>query len=104
MSSFESVTIERTANIYFDGKVTSRTVILADGERKTLGIMVPGEYTFNTDQKELMEVQAGSVEVRLPGESDWLSFESGSSFEVPADSAFDIKVHSVMDYCCSYFD
>ena len=104
MSSFENVTVERNANIYFDGKVTSRTVILADGEKKTLGMMLPGEYEFNTAQKELMEVQAGSVEVLLPGESDWLAFEKGSSFEIPANASFGIKVHSVMDYCCSYFD
>ncbi len=102
MSSFDNVSIERAANIYFDGKVTSRTVIFADGEKKTLGIMMPGDYRFDTALKELMEIQAGSVSVRLPGEDDWREIAGGESFEVPANSAFDIKVNEVTDYCCSY--
>lgn len=102
MSSFDKVSIHRLANIYFDGKVTSRTILFADGEKKTLGIMMPGEYRFDTAQKELMEIQAGSVSVLLPGQDDWQSFTGGESFEVPANSAFDIKVDEVTDYCCSY--
>lgn len=102
MSSFENVTVERLANMYFDGKVTSRTVIFADGEKKTLGIMMPGDYRFDTALKELMEIQAGSVSVLLPGEKEWQTFHGGESFEVPANSAFDIKVNAITDYCCSY--
>ncbi len=59
MSEFTNVTVVKKANIYFDGKVTSRTVIFADGVKKTLGVMLPGEYTFNTGAKELMEIQVG---------------------------------------------
>jgi uncharacterized protein YaiE (UPF0345 family) len=104
MSEFENVTIERQANLYFDGKVSSRTVIFPTGEKKTLGIMMAGEYRFDTAARELMEIQAGEVEVMLPGASDWQTFVAGSSFEVPANSVFDIKVLAVTDYCCSYFD
>lgn len=103
MSSFDNVTVERLANVYFDGKVTSRTVIFPDGEKKTLGIMMPGEYRFDTALKELMEIQAGSVTVMLPGAEDWQTFNGGENFEVPANSAFDIKVNAITDYCCSYF-
>ena len=104
MSSFDNVSIERLANMYFDGKVTSRTVVFPSGEKKTLGIMMPGEYRFDTAKKELMEIQAGSVSVLLPGSDDWQTFSGGESFDVPADSAFDIKVAEVTDYCCSYLD
>jgi uncharacterized protein YaiE (UPF0345 family) len=104
MSSFDNVSISRSANIYFDGQVTSRTVQFADGEKKTLGIMLPGEYRFNTDSRELMEIQQGDVSVKLDGQHDWENFTGGSSFEVPASSAFDIRVNSVTDYCCSYLD
>ncbi len=104
MSSFENVSIERLANMYFDGKVTSRTVIFPSGEKKTLGIMMPGEYRFDTAKKELMEIQAGSVSVLLPGSEEWETVSGGESFNVPADSAFDIKVTEVTDYCCSYLD
>ena len=104
MSSFDNVSISRSANIYFDGQVTSRTVEFANGEKKTLGIMLPGDYRFNTDSGEVMEIQQGDVSVKLDGQNDWEHFASGSSFEVPASSAFDIKVNSVTDYCCSYLD
>jgi uncharacterized protein YaiE (UPF0345 family) len=102
MRNFESVSVERVANIYFDGKVTSRTVILPSGEKKTLGIMMPGEYRFDTADKELMEIQAGEVEVKLAGESEWCAYTAGSSFEVEANSTFDIRVKTISDYCCSY--
>ena len=104
MSSFDNVSITRNANIYFDGQVTSRTVQFAGGEKKTLGIMLPGEYRFNTDSRELMEIQQGEVSVKLDGQQDWTDYGSGSSFEVPGDSVFDIKVNTVTDYCCSYLD
>ena len=104
MNTFQNVTIERAANIYFGGQVTSRAVIFPSGERKTLGIMMPGEYHFGTEKKELMEIQAGSVDVLLPGEDQWQTYAAGSLFEVPANSGFDIKVTAITDYCCSYLD
>jgi uncharacterized protein YaiE (UPF0345 family) len=102
MSEFKDVTVVKKANIYFDGKVTSRTVLFSDGTKKTLGIMLPGDYEFGTEDKELMEVQAGRLEVLLPGSDQWQSFAAGSSFEVPAESKFKLKVSETMDYCCSY--
>lgn len=104
MNIFESVTVVRKANVYFDGAVSSRTLRFADGETKTLGIMLPGEYTFNTGKKELMEIESGEVEVLLPDTSVWKKFSGGSSFEVKADALFSIKVHELTDYCCSFLD
>jgi len=102
MSDFTNVTIEKAANIYFDGKVTSRTIKFADGSHKTLGIMLPGDYSFNTDAAEIMEIQAGSMDIRLSGSDEWLTYGAGTRFEVPANSSFDLKVTAVADYCCSY--
>lgn len=102
MSQFEKVTAIREANIYFDGKVTSRTVILESGERKTLGIMLPGEYTFGTGDKEVMEILAGSMDVKLPGSTEYVTYGAGEIFEVPMKSSFDLIVKEVSDYCCSY--
>ncbi|PLA75497.1 hypothetical protein CYQ88_00585 [Hydrogenovibrio sp. SC-1] len=103
MSQFENVTVVKAANIYYGGKVTSRTVLFADGSKKTLGILLPGDYTFGTEAAELMEMLAGEVAVLLPGESEWRTVLAGESFEVPANASFDIKVKTVADYCCSYF-
>ena len=103
MSNFENVTIVKAANIYFDGNVTSRVVQFADGSKKTLGIMMPGDYEFSTDDNELMEIQAGEMDVLLPEKSEWQTFIKGTSFEVPKDASFKLKVKIVVDYCCSYY-
>ncbi len=104
MSEFKNVTVVKKANVYFDGKVSSRTVLFPDGSKKTLGIMLPGEYEFGTGSKELMEILSGSLEVLLPGAAGWRTIREGESFEVPAQSKFKLKVKIVTDYCCSYGD
>lgn len=102
MSEFTKVTIVKEANIYFDGKVTSRSIIFPDGSKKTLGVMLPGEYEFNTDQKEIIEIIKGGLEVLLPKSDKWKWIEEGGTFEVPAKSKFGLKVKRITDYCCSF--
>jgi purine/pyrimidine-nucleoside phosphorylase len=101
MSNFTNATITKKANIYFDGKVTSRTIQFQDGTQKTLGVMLPGEYEFSTSQKEEMEIQAGKLEYKLKGQ-DWELIQNQGVFYVPANESFLLKVHSIVDYCCSY--
>ncbi|CAM4452344.1 pyrimidine/purine nucleoside phosphorylase [Paenibacillus tarimensis] len=102
MTQFEHVTVVKQANVYFDGKVTSRTVLFPDGTKKTLGIMMPGEYEFGTDAKEIMEIMAGELKVLLPDASEWLHINGEGEFIVPGNSKFKLQVVSVTDYCCSY--
>lgn len=102
MSQFDHVSIVKEANVYFDGKVTSRTVIFGDGEKKTLGIMMPGEYEFGTAKKELMEIISGRLEVLLPGQTEWIKISGGEAFEVQANAKFQLKIMELTDYCCSY--
>jgi uncharacterized protein YaiE (UPF0345 family) len=104
MSNFKNVNVTKKANVYFDGAVTSRTIHFPDGETKTLGIMMPGDYTFGTEKKEIMEILAGDVDILLPGEDEWRQIGADQVFEVPANSSFQIKVKSLTDYCCSYID
>lgn len=102
MERFENVTVVKKANVYFGGTVTSRTVLFAGGEKKTLGIMMPGEYEFGTADKEIMEILAGDLTVLLPGSKDWKRITAGQTFDVPANSKFKLKVSALTDYCCSY--
>ena len=102
MDQFLNVTVVKKANVYFDGRVTSRTVLFADGTRKTLGIILPGEYEFGTADREVMEVLAGALKVLLPGSSEWAEFAAGQTFEIPANSRFKVASDLVSDYCCSY--
>lgn len=101
---FNNVKLIKKANVYFDGKVTSRTIYLENGERKTLGIMLPGEYEFNTAAEELMEVLGGSMNIMLKDEKTYTEFKEGQSFIVPANSSFKLIIKEVADYCCSYKD
>ena len=102
MSEFNNVTIVKQANVYFDGKVNSRTIRFADGSVKTLGFMQPGEYTFNTADPELMEIIAGHLEVLLPDSDQPQTIKSGQSFNVPANAQFTMNVKIASDYCCSF--
>ena len=102
MSEFNNVSIVKKANVYFDGKVSSRTVRFADGSLKTLGFMFPGEYTFNTADKELMEIIDGDLDVLLPGAEQWQTVTAGESFDVPANTAFTVRIKTGTDYCCSF--
>ena len=102
MSEFSNVSIVKKANVYFDGNVSSRTLKFADGSVKTLGFMLPGEYSFNTADKELMEIIDGELEVLLPDTDDWQSVTGGESFYVAANARFTVKVSTPCDYCCSF--
>jgi uncharacterized protein YaiE (UPF0345 family) len=104
MSEFNNVTAVKNANVYFDGGVTSRTIKFKNGEIKTLGLMQPGEYEFNTDKKEIMEIQLGEVDVLLPDQTEWQRFVAGDTFEVKANALFKITALSLTDYCCSFVD
>ena len=102
MSEFTNVTVIKKANVYFDGKVVSRTMVFADGSKKTLGIMQPGEYEFTTGDKELMEIISGELDVALPDGAGVKAIKAGETFEVPANAKFRMVVKTLTDYCCSF--
>ena len=102
MTNFKNVTVDLEGNSYFDGAVTSRTVHFADGSKKTLGFMLPGEYEFGTAAAELMEITSGELDVKLPDATESIAIKGGESFNVPANSKFQVNVKTVTDYCCSY--
>ncbi len=102
MTEFNNVSIVKKANVYFGGNVSSRTLKFADGSIKTLGFMLPGEYTFNTGAKEIMEILGGDLDVLLPGSTDWQAITGGESFDVPANAQFTVKIKNPVDYICSF--
>lgn len=99
---FENVTVVKKANVYFDGRVTSRNVLFPDGTRKTLGFMLPGEYEFGTAAPEFIEILSGEMDILLPGSKEWQAVREGQSFNVPANSKFKLILKGSVDYCCSY--
>lgn len=90
------------ANVYFDGKCVSHGVTLADGSKKSVGVILPATLTFNTGAPEIMELVDGECRVRLKGVADWTTYRGGQSFQVPGDSSFDIDVVQTLHYICHF--
>lgn len=102
-AEFKNVTAVAKANIYFEGKVVSHSILTADGSKKTLGLIYPGKFHFGTAKAERMEIVAGECEVKLDGEPTIRNYSAGQSFDVPANSGFDIEVASgICEYICSF--
>lgn len=102
MTEFNNVSVVKKANVYFGGNVSSRTLKMSDGSTKTLGFMLPGEYTFNTADKEIMEILEGELDVLLPDSNQWQAVCGGQEFTIPANAQFTVKIKMPTDYCCSF--
>ena len=103
MDNFKNVDVDKLANIYYDGKVISRNIYLKDGSKKTLGIMLVGEYEFNTITRELMEITSGKLNLKLKDDNEWKLISNGMEFNIPKNSSFKLKVLELVNYTCSYF-
>ncbi|GEC96469.1 UPF0345 protein [Zoogloea ramigera] len=102
-AQFDGVSVVKKANVYFDGKCVSHSIVLADGTKKSVGVILPSTLTFNTGVPEIMEGVAGSCRVRLKGETEWKNYGAGESFQVPGNSSFDIEVaDEAYHYVCHF--
>ena len=98
----DHVELETKANVYFDGRVTSRTCYREDGSRFTLGIITAGSYTFDVGEREHVQLIAGEAEILLPGETAWSRVAAPASFFAPANASFQIRSTGVVEYLCDY--
>ena len=104
MKNYKNVDVEELANIYFEGRVISRNITFRDGTIKTLGVMLPGEYEFKTQSREVMEIITGKLNLRLKIDNDWKIIKEGMEFKIPKNSSFKVKVIELVNYSCSYFN
>ena len=104
MDKYKDVNVDKIANIYFEGNVISRNIFLKDGSRKTLGVMLPGNYEFNTETRELMEIMSGKLNLKLQNGEDWKSIKDGMEINIPKNSSFKVEVLELVNYTCSYFN
>ena len=102
MTQFDNVSVVKKANLYFDGKCVSHTVLFPDGTRKTLGVIFPAKLNFGTAAPEIMEINGGSCRIRTAGSDAWQTYGAGQQFSVPGNSNFDIEVLETLDYVCHY--
>ena len=100
--TLDGVTVNTQANVYFDGKCVSHGITLADGTKKSVGVILPSTLTFNTGAPEIMECVAGSCEYKLAGTDAWVKSSAGEKFSVPGNSKFDIRVTEAYHYICHF--
>jgi len=102
-TEFTGVTAVTKANVYFEGRVVSHSILFPNGARKTLGLIYPGEYHFGTDKAEIMEIVDGTCTVKLDGQESTATYPAGTAFNVPAKSGFTITVPTgICQYICSF--
>lgn len=99
---FDGVSVTTKANVYFDGKCVSHSITLADGTKKSVGVVLPATLTFNTGAPEIMECVAGSCEYKLKGSEAWVKSSAGETFNVPGNSSFEIRVTEPYHYICHF--
>ena len=97
-----NVSVNTQANVYFDGKCVSHSITLADGTKKSVGVILPATLTFNTGAAEIMECVGGACEYKLDGSEVWVKSVVGESFSIPAQSKFDIRVTEAYHYICHF--
>jgi uncharacterized protein YaiE (UPF0345 family) len=99
---FDNVSVTTQANVYFDGKCVSHNITLADGTKKSVGVVLPSSLTFNTGAPEIMECVGGSCEYKLKDSTEWQKSSVGQSFNVPGQSSFEIRVTEAYHYICHF--
>ena len=104
MNNYTNVDVSKLANIYFEGNVISRNIFFTDGSKKTIGVMLVGEYEFTTVSREVLEIISGKLHFKFDDTDDWQLVKEGMSFKVPKNSSFKVKVIELVNYTCSYFD
>ena len=100
--TLDGVSVNPQANVYFDGKCVSHGITLADGTKKSVGVILPATLTFNTGAAEIMECVAGACEYKLAGTDTWVTSTAGQKFSIPANSRFDIRVSDAYHYICHF--
>ena len=99
---FENVTVLVRANIYEEGRCQSRTLIFPDGVKKTLGVYLPGEFVFDSDEPEKVLMTSGSVDVLFPSDETWRTVKAGESYDVPANCTFKVRCSAIAEYICDF--
>lgn len=101
----DNISVTTQASVYFGGKCISHGIMLADGTKKSVGVILPASLTFNTGAAETMECVGGACEYKLAGSDEWVKSSPGESFSVPGNSTFDIRVAPGVDayhYICHF--
>jgi uncharacterized protein YaiE (UPF0345 family) len=99
---FDSVSVVKKANVYFDGRCVSHTLHFSDGSRKSVGVILPGSLRFETAGPETMELLEGRCRVEIADSGRFVEYRAGERFDVPARSSFRIETQEPLHYVCHF--
>jgi hypothetical protein len=86
---------------YFSGKVKTLSSEIK-GQRFTVGIMEPGDFTFGTSSMQVIEVIFGEMEVGLP-DGSIKTYGRGETFTVESEKDYNMTVEGEpAAYLCLY--
>ena len=88
-------------NQYFDGNVVS-IAYQTETLPATVGVMAPGDYTFNTDDKEKITVVSGSMRIQRKDDNQPITVVAGETFDVEGNSSFEVSISNDTAYLCLY--
>jgi hypothetical protein len=100
--NISGVSIKTKANVFFEGKCISHAITLSDGTKKSVGVILKAQLTFNTQAPEIMECVAGGCSYKLANSNVWATSRPGERFSVPANSSFQIQVDDEYHYICHF--
>ena len=91
---------------YFNNTVQS-LVSTRHGRKFSVGIILPGMYTFTAECPERISVISGFMLVTFDcnqtgGNHRWIPFPAGTNFEVAGDSKFTVRVSDATAFECEY--
>lgn len=101
---FDFVSIKKKANVHFNGASISHILVLKDGTKKTLGVILPSEepLIFKTHLAERIEIISGQCSVQIGDDPNMKIYRTGESFQIPANSQFKIQTSETVDYVCHF--
>lgn len=101
---FDFVSIKKKANVHFNGTSISHILVLKDGTKKTLGVILPSDepLMFKTHLAERIEIISGQCSVQIGDDPNMKIYSSGESFQIPANSQFKIQTSEIVDYVCHF--
>ncbi|NNP77693.1 hypothetical protein A7P54_14870 [Acinetobacter sp. Ac_3412] len=106
LEQFDDVSIKKKAYVHFGGASISHMLVLKDGTKKTLGVILPSEepLTFKTHLAERIEIISGQCTVQIGNAPEAHIYSSGEFFYIPSNSQFSIHTNEIVNYVCHLDD
>ncbi|MBS9779088.1 MAG: DUF1255 family protein [Moraxellaceae bacterium] len=105
VTEFANVSVLTQANISYEGRCSSHTILFEDGGKKMLGVIAPNDeeityYRFQAKSSQRMEILTGECQVKLNTEEEYSIYRAGQAFMVAGDTTFKLRTAEPVQYIC----